>query len=173
MDKKIISFLDSYLIIILFVVKEKTRNQSCNLIFPGAPILLTFPSKANVCLVSREGRGGGSCVPPVLSWELWLVKTGDNSNSNTTTSLQHYAATLTPPFPSPHTWSAVLDCNPISISNNTLPYLSPLKIKQIFFLCRWKLGWPTSSQILIQSIKIYCWIFLINCPINYNKIKFI
>ena len=68
-------------------LKEKTRNQSCNLIFPGAPILISSPSKINVCV---EGRG----CPPPLSWELWLVWRQEINNT-TTTSLQHYAS-LTP-----------------------------------------------------------------------------
>ena len=110
MDKKIISFLDSYLIIILFDVKEKTRNQSCNLIFLGAPILISFPSKANVCV-----RGRGTClVSPLLSWELWLV----------------WREEIIPP-PRYNTWSAVWDCNPISITHGLISPRS--KLKRIFF----------------------------------------
>ena len=116
MDKKIISFLDSYLIIILFVVKEKTRNQSCNLIFLGAPILISFPSKANVCV---RGRGPLSNLPTVKLRIMTGVKTGDN----TATSLPHYAT--------PHTWSAVSDCNPISITHFLISPRS--KLKRIFF----------------------------------------
>ena len=73
-------------------LKEKTRNQSCNLIFLGAQILLSFPSKANVCV--SVGGGCLSCLPNVKLRIMIGVKTGDN----TTSSLQHYhPSSLHPP----------------------------------------------------------------------------